>query len=112
MRKNAVTSVPAMLPAVDTENSRPAVRPTRASERARRRTAIGVTQAMRTLIGPKRITAARSGSSRGPTSQPTTASRTASSTSGIASTESAASAITPRSRPVLGSLSASMPPSQ
>ena len=112
MRKNAVTRVPAMLPAVETEKSRPAVRPTRASERARRRTAIGVTQAMRTLIGPKRTTAASSGSRRGPASQPTTVSSTASSTSGIASTESAASPMTPRRSPVLGSLSARTPPSQ
>ena len=112
MRKNAVASVPAMLPAVETEKSRPAVRPTRASDRARRRTAIGVTHAIATLIGPKRITDATSGLRRGPASQPTTASRTASSTNGIASTRSAASAITPSRSLVTGSRSARTPPSQ
>jgi hypothetical protein len=76
MRKKAVASVPTMLPAVDTEKRRPAVRPTRASDRARRRTAIGVTPAMSTLAGPKSTVAATRGFRRGPGSQETTASST------------------------------------
>ena len=53
--QNAVANVPAMLPAVEIEKSRPAVRPSRSSERAASRTAIGETEASTTLIGPKRI---------------------------------------------------------
>ena len=112
MRKNEVASVPKMLPAVDTEKRRPAVRPTRASDCARRRTAIGVTPAMSTLGTPKRTIEAISGFNRGPGSQDTTASSTGSSSSGIARIESAARAMTPSSRPVAGKRSASAPPSQ
>ena len=64
--QNAVANVPAMLPAVEIENRRPAVRPSRSSDRAASRTAIGETEASTTLIGPNSTTAATSGSRRGP----------------------------------------------
>ena len=51
--QNDVANVPAMLPAVEIANSRPAVRPSRSSDRAASRTAIGETEASTTLIGPK-----------------------------------------------------------
>ena len=105
--QNAVTNVPTMLPAVEIENSRPAVRPRRSIERAASRTAIGETEASTTLIGPKRTIAATSGSSRGPGSHETTCSRTHSSTSGIASTSTAPSAIAPTNRYGDGQRSAS-----
>ncbi len=108
--QNAVAKVPAMLPAVESENSRPAVRPSRSSERAARRTAIGETEARTTLIGPNRATAATSGSSRGPGSHETTRSSTHWSTSGIASTSSAPSAIALTRRYGDGQRSATAPP--
>ncbi len=112
MRKNEVASVPKMLPAVEMEKRRPAVRPTRVSDWARRRTAIGVTPAMRTLGRPKSAIAAISGFSRGPGSQDTTASSTGSSMIGMRRIVSAARAMTPSRSPVAGSRSASAPPSQ
>ncbi len=96
--QNAVTKVPTMLPAVEIEKSRPAVRPSRSMECAARRTAIGETEASTTLIGPNRRIAATSGSSRGPGSHETTCSSTHSSTTGIASTSTAPSAIAPTKR--------------
>ena len=110
--QNAVTNVPAMLPAVEIEKRRPATVPRRSSERAARRTAIGETDASTTLIGPKRMIAATSGSSRGPGSQETTCSSTHSSTTGIASTSAAPSAIAPTKRYGDGHRSASAPPAQ
>src|SRR5207247_5247092 len=64
--QNAVANVPAIEPAVETENNRPAVRPTESSRRDAMRTAIGVTVASTTLAGPNSTTAAKSGSARGP----------------------------------------------
>jgi hypothetical protein len=93
MSQNAVANVPTMLPIVETEKRRPAVRPRRASSRACSRTAIGVTEASTTLGAPKRSTDASSGFARGPGSHPTTASSTARSMNGIASTPAAPSAI-------------------
>jgi hypothetical protein len=112
MRKKAVANVPAMLPAVEIEKRRPAVRPRCASDLARKRTAIGVTPARRMLGAPKRTTAASSGSRRGPGSQLTTASSTGSSTNGTASTAAAARLITARRSRVAGSRSARAPPAQ
>ena len=102
--------MPAMLPAVEIAKSRPAVRPSLSIDRAASRTAIGETDASTTLIGPKRITAATSGLSRGPGSQATTCSSTHSSTSGIARTSPAPSAIAPTKRYGEGQRSASAPP--
>ena len=62
-----------MLPAVETANSRPAVEPTLATERARSRTAIGVAVARITLGTPKSAIAANNGFSRGPGSHSTIA---------------------------------------
>jgi hypothetical protein len=83
-----------------------------ATSRAAIHTAIGVTAARTTLIGPKRIDAATSGFRRAPGSQSTTNCRTRSSTYGIASTRSAPSDIVATRRPVDGLRSASAPPSQ
>ena len=109
---NAVANVPTMLPTVETAKRRPAVRPSVATSSAAIRTAIGVTAARTTLIGPKRIAAATRGFRRAPGSQSTTNCSTRSSTYGIASTSSAPSDIVPTSRPVDGMRSASRPPSQ
>ena len=94
MSQNAVMNVPAMLPAVETANSRPAVLPTLTTDRARRRTAIGVAVARITLGSPKSRTAASSGSSRGPGSRSTIASSTGSSTTRTRSVAAAPSAST------------------
>src|SRR4051812_37659088 len=89
MSQNAVANVPAIDPAVETENRRPAVRPTNASSRDAMRTAIGVTVASTMLAGANRIAAAISGSSRGPGSQSPTKRRTPPPTRGTASPSSA-----------------------
>ena len=104
--------MPAMLPAVEIANVRPAVRPTRGSARTCRRTAIGPTAESRTLIGPKRSTAHSTGSSRGPGSHASTHSITGLSSSGIASTATAPPATTAASASGVGKRSASAPPSQ
>jgi hypothetical protein len=109
--QNAVPSVPAMLPAVESANSCPAVRPIRPSERACRRTAIGVTAARATLAGPKRPRDARSGCSRGPGSRRTIASSTGSSSKGIESTSTPPAPITATRRLGVGNRSARAPPS-
>ena len=112
MSQNAVTNVPAMLPAVEIANVLPAVRPTRGSARTCRRTATGPTAERSTLIGPNRSTAQRTGSSRGPGSQPSTHSITGRSSSGIASTATAPPAMTTASVSGVGKRSASAPPNQ
>jgi hypothetical protein len=109
---NAVANVPTMLPTVETAKSRPAVRPSVATSSAAIRTAMGVTAARTTLIGPKRIDAATRGFRRAPGSQSTTKRRTRPSSYGIASTSRAPSDITASRRPVDGRRSASAPPSQ
>jgi hypothetical protein len=110
--QNAVRNVPTIEPAVEIENSRPAVRPTVVTDRASSRTTIGVTPARITLAGPKRITAATSGSARGPGSQRTTKSRTGPSSSGTASTAAPPSSSTTTTSAGRGERSASAPPSQ
>ncbi len=110
--QNAVTKVPAMLPAVEIANVRPAVRPTRCSASACRRTAIGPTAESSTAIGRKRIAVQSTGSSRAPGSQASTASITCRSRRGIASTASAAAAMIAASVSGDGNRSASVPPSQ
>ena len=97
MSQNAVANVPAILPAVEIANRRPAVRPSRSSERARSRTAIGVTLPRITLGAPKRRIVATSGSARGPGSQLTTRSSAQPSMYGIASTSSEAETSAPSS---------------
>ncbi len=87
-----------MLPAVEIEKSRPAVRPRRSSELAASLTAIGEAEASTTLAGPKRIAAASSGSRRGPGSQSTIQVRTVSSTTGTSATSTAPSVSTETSR--------------
>ena len=81
--------MPAMLPVVEIANVRPAVRPTLGSARTCSRTATGPTADSRTLAGPNRITAHRTGSSRGPGSQRSTHSIDGVSKSGIERTASA-----------------------
>ncbi len=110
--QNAVAKVPAIEPAVEMANSRPAVWPSVASELAQSRTAIGATPASTRLGGPKSTIAAKSGSSRGPGSQRTIVSSTGPSMIGIASTKSAPSPITAASRLGRGQRSASQPPTQ
>ena len=110
--QNDVAKVPAIDPAVEIANRRPAVRPSRSMSRAASFTAIGETDASTTLIGPKSMMAATSGSSRGPGSHATTWSSTHSSTSGIASTRPAPRAIAPTKRYGVGHRSARVPPSQ
>ena len=110
--QNAVTNVPKMLPAVEIENRRPAVRPSRSSELAASRTAIGEADASTMLAGPKRIAAASSGSSRGPGSQSTIHVSTVSSTTGTSATSTAPSESTETSRYGLGIRSATIPPTQ
>jgi hypothetical protein len=110
--QNAVTKVPAIEPAVETANVRPAVRPTRCSASACSRTAIGPTAESRTLIGRKRRAVQRTGSSRAPGSQARTASITTRSSKGIASTAAAAATITAVSVSGDGKRSPSVPPSQ
>ena len=112
IRKKAVANVPAMLPAVEIANRRPATRPRLATELATRRIAIGVTAAMTMLGKPKSAIAATSGFKRGPGFQPTTASSTCSSTTGIASTSNAAIPITVNSSLAAGNRSATTPPAQ
>ena len=51
--QNAVTNVPKMLPAVEIEKRRPAVRPSRSSELAASLTAIGEAEARTMLAGPE-----------------------------------------------------------
>ena len=80
-----------MLPHVETENSRPAVRPSTARSGARSRTAIGVTAASSTLGGPKSRIIATTGSARGPGSQSTTNESTRPWTTGTSSTATAPS---------------------
>ena len=99
-----------MLPTVETENKRPAVRPSPASSLARSRTAIGVTAARTTLGAPKSSTAAISGSSRAPGSHVTTNSSTCWSSTGTSSTNVDPSRMTPTSSPAFGKRSASAPP--
>jgi hypothetical protein len=110
--QNAVTNVPAILPAVETANSRPAVLPTVASSLARRRTAIGVAVARITLGMPNSAIAAKSGFRRGPGSQRTIASSTASSMTGTSSVAPAPIARTTSSSCGAGMRSASAPPVQ
>jgi hypothetical protein len=112
MSQKAVANVPAIEPAVESAKSRPAVRPRFASERARRRTAIGETVPRMTLWRPKRRIVARSGFRRGPGSHSTTRSRIQPSTYGIASTRSAATPSTATSSRGVGWRSAIAPPSQ
>ncbi len=102
MRTKAVANVPTMLPTVETAKSRPAVRPSVATSRVEIRTAIGVTDASTTLIGPKSTIAATSGFRRAPGSQSTTHWSTRSSTYGIASTSSAPSPIIASSSQTVG----------
>ena len=64
--QNAVTRVPAMLPAVEIAYRRPAVRPAVSTERTARRIAIGETDARRRSRAPKRMIAVTSGLARGP----------------------------------------------
>ena len=78
-----MAKVPAMLPAVETAKSRPAVLPTLVIERALKRTAIGVAVASTTLGSPKRAIVATSGFQRGPGSHSTTCSSTQPSTTGM-----------------------------
>jgi hypothetical protein len=92
--QNAVANVPAIEPAVEIANVRPAVRPTRGSVSTCSRTAIGPTAESSTAIGRKRIAVQTTGSSRAPGSQRSTASITGRSTSGIASTLTAPAPIT------------------
>jgi hypothetical protein len=107
-----VAKVPAIEPAVEIANSRPAVWPSVVSERARRRTAIGATPARTRLGAPKSAIAASSGLRRGPGSHSTIASNTGSSSTGIPSTNRDPRPITPASRLGVGSRSASQPPAQ
>jgi hypothetical protein len=101
-----------MLPTVETAKRRPAVRPSVATSSVEMRTAIGVTDARTTLMGPKSRTAATSGFNRAPGSQSTTHWSTRSSKYGIASTSSAPSPIIPSRSQTVGYRSASAPPSQ
>ena len=100
--QNEVRNVPAIDPAVETANSRPAVLPRFSIERAFRRTATGDTLPRTTLGNPKRRMVAITGFNRGPGSQATTRSRIQPSTNGIASTSSAPAPRMPTSRRGVG----------
>ena len=110
--QKAATNVPTMLPAVETEKRRPAVRPSRSSERAASRTAIGVAAASTMLTGANSAIAASSGSRRGPGSQATICSITQASSTGTSSTSSAPSVSVPVRRYGDGKRSESTPPAQ
>jgi hypothetical protein len=110
--QKAVANVPAIEPAVEIANRRPAVRPSRSSERARSRTATGETIPRMTLWTPNSRIVASSGFRRGPGSQRTSWSSTHPSTKGIASTSSEAATRMPTSSRGVGQRSATMPPSQ
>ena len=107
-----MAKVPAMLPAVETAKSRPAVLPTLVIERALKRTAIGVAVASTTLGSPKRAIVATSGFQRGPGSHSTTCSSTQPSTTGMSRIIAAPSVSAPSRRRGVGNRSASTPPSQ
>ena len=104
--------MPKMLPAVEIEKRRPAVRPRRSSELAASLTAVGEAEARTMLAGPKRIAAASSGSRRGPGSQFTIQLSTAPSITGTSATSTAPRVRTEIRRYGLGSLSATIPPAQ
>jgi hypothetical protein len=101
-----------MLPAVETAKSRPAVLPRLVSDRARRRTAIGVAVARTMLGSAKRAIVATSGFQRGPGSQRTTCSSTQSSMTGIKRIRPAPTLSAPSRRSGVGNRSAVTPPTQ